>query len=61
MVWPGSYFDKIQGLFHFPCGATCLTVWRETGSKKWTALAAALPTAVGIALCMAVHFISVLL
>jgi len=48
-------------LFHFPCGATCLTVWRETGSKKWTALAAALPTAVGIALCMAVHFISVLL
>ena len=48
-------------LFHFPCGATCLTVWRETGSKKWTALAAALPSAVGIALCMAVHFISVLL
>ena len=48
-------------LFHFPCGTTCLTIWRETGSGKWTALAAALPTAVGIMLCMAVHFIGVLL
>ena len=48
-------------LFHFPCGTTCLTIWRETRSGKWTALAAALPTIVGIALCMAVHFISVML
>ena len=48
-------------LFHFPCGTTCLTIWRETGSGKWTALAAALPTAVGIMLCMAVHLIGVLL
>ena len=42
-------------LFHFPCGTTCLTIRRETGSGKWTALAAALPTAVGAALCIAVR------
>ena len=47
-------------LFHFPCGTTCLTIWRETKSAKWTALAAALPTVVGIAMCISVHFISLL-
>ena len=30
-------------LLHFPCGTTCLTILRETGSARWTALAAALP------------------
>jgi len=44
-------------LFHFPCGTTCLTIWRETKSVKWTGLAIILPTAVGIALCIAVHCI----
>ena len=44
-------------LFHFPCGTTCLTVWRETKSAKWTALAVLLPTAVGVALCIAIHCI----
>ncbi len=38
-------------LFHFPCGTTCLTIKKETGSLKWTALAFALPTAVGVFLC----------
>ena len=45
-------------LFHFPCGTTCLTIWRETKSAKWTALAIALPTAIGVGLCIAVHLIS---
>ncbi len=48
-------------LFHFPCGTTCLTIWRETRSAKWTALAAVLPTAVGMGLCMAVKGACVLL
>ena len=42
-------------LMHFPCGTTCLTILRETGSARWTALAAALPTAMGMALCMLIH------
>ena len=31
-------------LFHFPCGTTTVTIYRETGSVKWTALAVLLPT-----------------
>ncbi|MBQ8176344.1 MAG: ferrous iron transporter B, partial [Oscillospiraceae bacterium] len=42
-------------LCHFPCSTTCLTIKKETGSIKWTFLAAALPTAVGIILCAAVN------
>ncbi|MBR6739351.1 MAG: ferrous iron transporter B, partial [Oscillospiraceae bacterium] len=48
-------------LFHFPCGTTCLTIWRETKSIRWTALAVLLPTAIGAALCAAVRLIAVLL
>lgn len=41
-------------LFHFPCGTTVLTIWRETKSLRWTLLAVLLPTAVGAALCILV-------
>lgn len=40
-------------LFHFPCSTTLLTIRKETGSAKWTALAFLLPTFVGMLLCMA--------
>ncbi len=39
-------------LFHWPCSTTLLTIRRETGSWRWTALAALLPTVLGAALCM---------
>lgn len=42
-------------LFHFPCGTTCLTIKKETGSLKWTALAFVLPTATGIILCFVIN------
>ncbi|MBQ9964739.1 MAG: ferrous iron transport protein B [Clostridia bacterium] len=44
-------------LFHWPCSTTLLTVHKETGSLRWTAVAALLPTAVGILLCMTVKAI----
>ena len=44
-------------LFHWPCGTTVLTVYRETGSLRWTALSVLLPTAAGMGLCMLVHLI----
>ncbi|MEG1240904.1 MAG: nucleoside recognition domain-containing protein, partial [Oscillospiraceae bacterium] len=40
-------------LFHWPCSTTCLTIWKETKSPKWTLLAVATPTAVGMVLCFA--------
>lgn len=48
-------------LLHFPCGTTCLTILHETGSARWTALAAALPTAMGAALCIIIHGVWTLL
>lgn len=42
-------------LLHFPCGTTCLTIKKETGSLKWTALAFLLPTLCGILLCFIVN------
>ncbi len=44
-------------LFHFPCGTTCLTIKKETGSLKWTALAFILPTIIGICLCFLINLI----
>ncbi|MDH7479506.1 MAG: nucleoside recognition domain-containing protein, partial [Syntrophomonadaceae bacterium] len=38
-------------LLHWPCATTMLTVYRETGKKKWTLLAFAIPTAVALAVC----------
>lgn len=44
-------------VLHFPCGTTLLSIKKETGSWKWTALAFALPTVCGIVLCMCTTFI----
>lgn len=44
-------------LFHFPCSTSCITVYKETKSLKYTALAWILPTAVGVLLCMAVNMV----
>lgn len=42
-------------LFHWPCSTTVLTIWKETGSAKKTAVAVLLPTAVGIVLCLTLN------
>lgn len=47
----------IFALFHFPCSTTQLTVYKETGSLKHTALASVLPTAVGFILCVFVNLL----
>ncbi len=41
----------IFSLMHWPCSTTCLTIKKETGSLKWTALSIAIPTIIGMALC----------
>ena len=39
-------------VFHFPCATTLLTIKKETGSWKWTAISFLIPTVCGIVLCM---------
>ncbi|SEK44068.1 ferrous iron transport protein B [Ruminococcus sp. YRD2003] len=42
-------------MFHFPCATTCMTIHKETGSLRWTALSIVLPTAAGALLCIAAN------
>ena len=51
-TWQMTLCAILFFLFHWPCTTTLLTVKKETGSLKWTALAALLPTAFGAALCL---------
>ena len=39
-------------VFHFPCATTLLTIKKETGSWKWTAISFLIPTVCGIVICM---------
>ena len=41
-------------LLHNPCSTTIYTIWKETGSKKWTIIATLLPLAMGIVVCFVV-------
>jgi len=38
-------------LMHNPCSTTIYTIWKETRSARWTALAALLPLGMGIVVC----------
>lgn len=49
--WVTAACTLLFSLFHWPCSTTCITIWKETKSAKWTALAVLLPTAVGLAVC----------
>lgn len=42
-------------LFHWPCSTTCLTIYRESKSLKWTLVAVAVPTLLGVGLCVVVN------
>ena len=50
-TWQRAVSMLLFTLLHWPCSTTLLTIRRETGSRKWTALALLLPTVLGIALC----------
>ena len=40
-------------LLHNPCATTILTIWKETRSPRWTALAAAMPLGIAFLTCFA--------
>lgn len=51
-TWVTSICTMLFSLMHWPCSTTLMTIKKETGSWKWTLLAAAIPTALGIAACI---------
>ncbi len=53
--WHTAASVMLFSLFHWPCSTTLLTVHKETGSLKWTLLAAGIPTALGVLACLALR------
>lgn len=56
-TWQTAVCTMIFTLFHWPCSTTLLMIHRETGSAGKTAAAFALPTAVGIILCLMLNLL----
>lgn len=52
-TWVTAVCTMLFSLMHWPCSTTLLTIKKETGSLKWTLLAAVIPTVTGMLLCMA--------
>jgi len=64
-TWATAVSTLLFCLIHWPCSTTCLTIKKETGSLKWTALSVLIPTAIGITVCFlftsAVHILDQLI
>ena len=50
-TWLTAACTMIFSLMHWPCSTTLLTIKKETGSLKWTAVSFLLPTLAGILVC----------
>lgn len=60
-TWLTAACTMLFSLMHYPCGTTCWTIYKETKSVKWTGVAVALPTLLGILSCMALAAVARLL
>lgn len=54
-TWKTALCAMVFMLFHWPCSTTCITIYKETKSMKWTAFAFLLPTFFGMALCFVLN------
>lgn len=50
-TWVTAVCVVLFCLMHWPCSTTLLTIKKETGSLKWTAVSFLLPTVFGLAAC----------
>lgn len=53
-TWLTALSTMLFSLMHWPCSTTCLTIRKESGSWKWTAVAFLVPTVTGLCVCFAV-------
>ncbi|MFA9466625.1 MAG: ferrous iron transport protein B [Velocimicrobium sp.] len=52
-TWVTAISTMLFSLMHWPCSTTLLTIKKETGSFKWTAVSFLIPTVMGIIICFA--------
>ncbi|EOS29763.1 hypothetical protein C807_02619 [Lachnospiraceae bacterium 28-4] len=57
-TWKTAVSVMLFTLVHWPCATTCLTIRKETGSIKWTALAFLIPAILGSTICILFHAIT---
>ena len=57
-TWKTAVSVMLFTLVHWPCATTCLTIRKETGSIKWTALAFLVPAVLGSTICILFHAIT---
>ncbi len=50
-TWLTAVCTMLFSLMHWPCGTACLTIRKEAGSFKWTAVSFLIPTITGFTLC----------
>ncbi|MEG1943472.1 MAG: nucleoside recognition domain-containing protein, partial [Angelakisella sp.] len=50
-TWLTAVCVMLFSLMHWPCSTTCITIGKETGSLRWTAVAIAVPTLCGFCVC----------
>lgn len=50
-TWITAVSTMLFSLMHWPCATTLLTIQKETGSIKWTALSLLIPTVIGMLVC----------
>lgn len=53
-TWLTAICTMLFSLIHWPCSTTCLTIYKETKSLKWTFVSFALPTLIGMTVCFLV-------
>lgn len=56
-TWVTALCTMVFVLFHWPCSTTCLTIYKETKSLKWTMAAILIPTVCGIVCCSLIAFV----
>lgn len=57
-TWITAVNVMLFSLMHWPCATTCITIYKETRSIKWTLVSCLLPTLIGIFCCLAFTFLS---
>ncbi len=50
-TWVTALCTMVFSLMHWPCSTTCVTIYKETKSVKWTAAAFLIPTLCGLLVC----------
>ncbi|HBV86403.1 nucleoside recognition domain-containing protein [Desulfosporosinus sp.] len=53
-TWLTAFNTMLFALLHWPCATTLLSMYKETGSKKWTFVGFIIPTVIAFAVCFIV-------